>query len=73
MRFFEQLCRCLSEVVDLIDDTLSFHWILDIVNVDDILVGEVVEEIHGLFCGRSLLLVTEDEVDPVVKIFRDVG
>ena len=36
------------------------------------LVAAVVEDVHCVYCRLSLLLVTEDEIDPLVEVCRNV-
>lgn len=51
----------------------SFSGVGDFVEVDAVLVGEGVEDVHVLDCVSSPLLVPVDEVDPVVDVVRNVA
>jgi hypothetical protein len=65
MGFEEELGRDLSEVDDLGLAAFLVHLVLFVGEVEVLVVGEVVVDVHVLLCLLSLLLVPEDQVDPV--------
>ena len=72
MRLLEQLLGHLTKVVDEPDRGVAFQGIGDVVDVHRAFVKKVVENVVGVQSGLSLLLVAEDEVDPLVKVTGDV-
>lgn len=62
----------LPKVVDEADGGRLLERVVDVVDVDLALVEEVVEDVDGLHSRWTLLLVAEDEVDPLVKVGRHV-
>lgn len=70
MWFHQQLRRGLSKVPYLILDGLPHHFIVYRLQFYVALVGQVVENIGGSHSFRSPLLVTEDQVDPLVQLTR---
>ena len=72
MGLFEELNGGLSEVFDLRNDGFPSEFILDGIQVDGALVGEVVKDVVGLFGFRSLLFVAKDEIHPMMQVAGDV-
>ena len=62
----------MSKVVDESYGGRLFEGVVNVVDVHLTLVEQVVEDIHGLHSRRTLLLVAENQVDPFVKVGRDV-
>ena len=62
----------MSEVVDEADGGRLFQRVVDVVDVHLALVEEVVEDVDRLHGRRALLLVAEDQVDPLVEVGRHV-
>lgn len=58
----------LTEVVDEADGGRLFERVVDVVDVHLALVEQVVEDIHRLHSWGALLLVAEDQVDPLVEV-----
>lgn len=58
----------LPKVVDEADGGRLLQRVVDVVDVNLSLVEEVVEDVDGLHGWRALLLVAEDEVDPLVEV-----
>ena len=69
----DDLGGVLSEVGDLGLEGLSFFWVLYFGDVDAVLIGEWVEDIHVFDCIFASLLVSVDEVDPMVDVLRHVS
>ena len=73
MRRDEQLRGYLAELLDLQLEALALRVAGDERPVDGALVAQIVEEVVGLEGLGALLLVAEDEIDPVVDALADVG
>ena len=58
----------LAEVVDEADGGGLLERVVDVVDVHLALVKEVVEHVDRLHGRRTLLLVAEDQVDPLVQV-----
>lgn len=58
----------LSKVVDEADGCRFFQRVVDVVDVHLTFIEQVVEDVDGLHCWRTLLLVAENEVDPLVEV-----
>lgn len=65
MGFEEELGRDLSEVDDLGLAAFLMDLVLFVGEVEVLVVGEVVVDVHVFLCLFSLLLVAENQVDPV--------
>lgn len=72
VRFPENLTRNLTKVVDEADNSPTFDRVINGVDVHIAFVEEMVEYVGCLNSGLSALFVAEDQVDPVMKIGRDV-
>lgn len=70
VRLREELRRRLSEVDDLALCGNTYCLVGDLVEVDLVLIGEVVEDVHGLFGLLATLLAAENQVDPAAQIER---
>eukprot|EP00968_Pinguiococcus_pyrenoidosus_P013260 scaffold1199_cov265-Pinguiococcus_pyrenoidosus.AAC.31 len=68
MRLGHELARGLAEVIDLLLRRVLVLRVLDLVDVDTTLVGEIEEDVVGLLGRRTSLLVAKDQIDPLVKI-----
>lgn len=62
----------MPKVVDEADGGRLLQRVVDVVDVDLTLVKEVVKDVDSLYGRWTLLLVAEDEVDPLVKVGRHV-
>lgn len=62
----------LSEIIDESDGRFSFQWIGDGGEIDRPFIEEVMEDIVSLDCSWALLLVSEHQVDPLVKVAAHV-
>ena len=71
MRLGEQLGGYLAEVAYLRLEGVACARVLDGVEVDGALVGQVIEDVGGAHGLRSALLVAEYEIDPLVQLARD--
>jgi len=69
--FQEQLARSLTERLDLLFNSLTHHRVALLVEVNGALVREIVEHVCRPDCLWPLLLVAEDQVDPLVELARD--
>ena len=63
----------LSEVRYLCLKGYPFLWVFNPIEVDAVLVGEGVEDVHVLYGLFTPLLVAVDQIDPVVDVFRHVS
>ena len=62
------LLRRLAELCDLRLEAAALHRVVHRVNVDSAFVGERVEEVVSTLGLLARLLVSEDEVDPLVQV-----
>ena len=69
--FQQELAGRLPERLDLLLDRLAHHWITLLVQIHSTLICEIVEHVGGSHSFRTFLLVTKDQVDPLVKLARD--
>ena len=65
--------RSLTEIVDDAYCGETFDRVGDVVEIFGAVVGEVVEDIHGLDGCFAALFTPEDEVDPLVEMTAYVG
>ena len=70
MWFSEKLRRRLTETSNLVLDGFAHDRVGDRFKVDLTVVRQVVENVGGAHCFRSALFVTEDKVDPLMKLTR---
>lgn len=66
------LFRDLSKVVDEADGGCLLEWVVDVVDVHLALIEQVVENVDCLHGRRTLLLVSENQVDPFMEMGRHV-
>jgi hypothetical protein len=62
----------LSEVGDLRLERLLLLWFLDFVQIDTVLVGEGVKDIHIVNSILATLFVAVDQIYPLSNLLRDV-
>jgi hypothetical protein len=72
MRNFKDLFWALAEFIDLAFESHSFNRISDILNVYHSFICQRMEYVTGLNRLLSSLLVSKNEINPFVKIFRYV-
>lgn len=72
MRSLEQLLGGLAKVVDDTYRGIALDGICQGINVHSTLVCEVMKHIKCLHSFLALLLVAEDQVNPLVKVSADV-
>lgn len=64
----DDLCGVLAEMCDLCFKGLQLILICDFVEINAVLIGEGIEDIHVLDCIFASLLVAVDQVDPLVNV-----
>eukprot|EP00162_Nutomonas_longa_P010978 comp20268_c0_seq1/m.40279 comp20268_c0_seq1/g.40279 ORF comp20268_c0_seq1/g.40279 comp20268_c0_seq1/m.40279 type:complete len:404 (-) comp20268_c0_seq1:503-1714(-) len=64
--------RGLAKVVDLRDRGCLFRRVFNRIEIDLAFIGEIVEDIQCLGGLGSGLLVSKDEIDPLVQVLRDI-
>jgi len=72
MRLGEQLRRTLAEARNLRLGSLAQHGIGDLLEIHGSFVRQVVKDVLGLDGVRATLLVSKDQIDPVVKMQRNI-
>ena len=72
MGVHKQLCGGLTKVVDNGLNLPAFLGVFDAVQINVLLVCVEIEDVAGLDCLRTRLLVPEYQVNPLVEVGGDV-
>ena len=72
MRFREQLRRCLPEIPNLRDDRFPRVPVRYLIDIHSTLICEIIKHIGSFHRGAASLLITEYEIDPLVKMSGNV-
>lgn len=72
MRFTQQLRWRLAKIIDHSLDGLTFNRVGNLIQVDGTFVRTIIEYVQRFDSARTLLLVPEYQIDPVMQILRNV-
>ncbi len=69
---FEELFWGLTKFIDLHFNRFTFYGFLDGVEINGSLVCEMMEDVYSLNSCRTSLFISENEIDPIVEVLRDI-
>ena len=72
MRNLENLFRTLSELIYLTLNAHLFNWIFYLLDINHAFISKRMEQIVSLDGLLTSLLVSENQVNPFVKVFRNI-